>query len=76
MPLKYKKLVVLFSMGIMLMHKFPVVFLEMKIPCVRQIMGTGVLGGFLVNATAISDFVKNAKGINSIYPELLRIIDL
>ena len=35
-----------------------------------------VLGGFLVNATAISDFVKNAKGINSIYPELLRIIDL
>ena len=34
-----------------------------------------VLGGFLVNTTAISDFVKNTKGINSIYPELLRIID-
>lgn len=33
-----------------------------------------VLGGFLVNTTAISDFVKNTKGINGIYPELIRII--
>lgn len=41
------------SMGIMLMHKFPVVFLEMKIPCVRQIMGTGVLGGFLVSCLLV-----------------------
>lgn len=33
-----------------------------------------ILGGFLVNTTAISDFVKNTKGINSIYPELIRIV--
>jgi len=32
-----------------------------------------VLGGFLINTNAISEFVKNTKGINGIYPELLRI---
>ena len=38
--------------------------------CIANVL----LGGFLVNATAISEYVKNTKGINGIYPELIRII--
>lgn len=35
------------SMGIMLMHKFPVLFLELKVPMVRQMVGAGIVGALV-----------------------------
>ena len=43
------------SLGIMLIHKFPVVFLELKVACVRQLFNTGAGGalGATVGLTAL-----------------------
>lgn len=41
------------SMGIMLMHKFPVVFLELKVRLVREILGMGIVGA-LVGSMAVT----------------------
>lgn len=43
-------------------------------PYFNYIIANGYLGCFLVNTTRISDIVKNCKGINLYYSELLRIV--
>ena len=41
------------SMGIMLVHKFPVMFFELKLPIVRQVMARGI-GGALIGCSAVA----------------------
>lgn len=42
-------------------------------PYLNYVIANGLLGCFLVNTTRISDIVKNCKGINLYYSELLKL---
>lgn len=43
-------------------------------PYLYYIVINGLLGAFLINTTRISDIVKNTKGINTFYSEMLKIV--
>jgi hypothetical protein len=43
-------------------------------PYIYYCIANVLLGGFLINTTAMSEFVKNTKGVSTIYSELIRII--
>jgi hypothetical protein len=43
-------------------------------PYIYYCIANVLLGGFLINSTAMMEFIKNTRGINTLYSEIIRII--
>lgn len=59
------------SMGIMLMHKFLVVLLEMKVPLVRQVLDMGFIGAFFGSSMLVVCITVLCYGLTLIVKSMI-----
>lgn len=56
------------------MYKPPAIFGLECLPYFLFTIETSLIGSFIVNAPIITDITKNTKGMNSFYPELVKVL--